>query len=166
MMKAASLTQAWASLMALDEKRYETRGPTFPRRHLGELAIAASANFPLDCRSLVATEPFKHALMRHGIGSHKDLPLGAILCVVEVVAYVDAEKILPRDMPICASWSSLVAHVNPAEFEHHFGDYSAGRTIILTRNVRRLREPVPCKGMLGIWTVPSDVEAKVRAQLQ
>lgn len=32
-------------------------------------------------------------------------------------------------------------------------------------NVRALPEPVPCKGALGLWTLPDDVEAAVAAQL-
>lgn len=30
--------------------------------------------------------------------------------------------------------------------------------------VRKLREPVPCKGALSLWRLPKDVEAQVRAQ--
>ena len=32
-------------------------------------------------------------------------------------------------------------------------------------NVRPLAEPVPCRGALGLWRLPADVEEKVRAQL-
>jgi hypothetical protein len=33
-------------------------------------------------------------------------------------------------------------------------------------NVRPLAEPVPCKGALGLWRLPEDVEKLVRAQLE
>ena len=33
-------------------------------------------------------------------------------------------------------------------------------------DVRPLAEPVPCKGKLGLWTVPEDTERAVRAQLE
>lgn len=33
-------------------------------------------------------------------------------------------------------------------------------------DVRPLREPVPCRGMLGLWRLPLNVEAKVRRQLE
>ena len=32
-------------------------------------------------------------------------------------------------------------------------------------DVIALPEPVPCKGALGFWTVPEDVEAKCLAQI-
>jgi hypothetical protein len=32
-------------------------------------------------------------------------------------------------------------------------------------NARPLAEPVPCKGALGLWWLPDDVDAQVRAQL-
>ena len=33
-------------------------------------------------------------------------------------------------------------------------------------NVRALSDPVPCKGMLGLWRLPEDVERDVRKQLE
>ena len=33
---------------------------------------------------------------------------------------------------------------------------------IVLDNVQALREPVPCSGMLGLWTVPADIERAVR----
>jgi hypothetical protein len=33
------------------------------------------------------------------------------------------------------------------------------------RSTITLDEPVPCRGALGLWTVPDDVEAAVRAQI-
>ena len=33
------------------------------------------------------------------------------------------------------------------------------------RDIRPLRDPVPCKGALGLWRLPEDVEKAVRAQL-
>lgn len=33
-------------------------------------------------------------------------------------------------------------------------------------SVQPLREPVPCRGALGLWRLPDDVEKSVRAQLE
>jgi hypothetical protein len=33
-------------------------------------------------------------------------------------------------------------------------------------NPQPLAEPVPCKGMLGLWTIPEDIESAARAQLR
>ncbi len=41
-----------------------------------------------------------------------------------------------------------------------------GQWHIEIRVIRALPEPVPCRGMLGLWRLPPDVEAKVRRQLE
>jgi hypothetical protein len=46
------------------------------------------------------------------------------------------------------------------------GDYSEGRYAWAIRNVRRLRNPVPCKGAQGLWTVPAEIEALVLEQVE
>jgi hypothetical protein len=40
-----------------------------------------------------------------------------------------------------------------------------GQFHIELANVRPLADPVPCKGMLGLWRLPEDVEKLVRTQL-
>lgn len=40
----------------------------------------------------------------------------------------------------------------------------AGRFGWLFENVRKLPEPISCKGAQGLWTLPDDIEAKVREQ--
>ena len=59
---------------------------------------------------------------------------------------------------------------DPARYHHQQPTagtiYGFNRWIYRTRNVRRLAVPVPCRGAQSIgWTVPPDVEAKVRSQL-
>lgn len=36
----------------------------------------------------------------------------------------------------------------------------------LLDEVQALPEPVPCRGMLGLWTLPTDIERRVLAQLK
>lgn len=182
-MRAISLTEPWATLMALDEKRFETRGPTFPKKHLGELAIASSKAFPRKCRALCWKTPFREVLARHDIvmepseaGLIIPLPLGAIVAVVEVVGYIDVDEMERLADGMIAALKQPWLGVKPAEHEHDFGNYSDGRTVIVTRNLRRLRAPVPVMhmekgktrpgGALGIFTLPPATEAAVRAQLE
>jgi hypothetical protein len=54
------------------------------------------------------------------------------------------------------------------EFPAHeadFGDFSAGRFGWMLKDVRRLNQPVPARGMLGLWTVSADLQAAIRDQL-
>src|SRR5690349_2810871 len=67
--RGLSLWEPWAFLMAVDEKRFETRSWATPYR--GTVAIHASKN--LDELELCLTDPFCDALKRHGIQKVGDL---------------------------------------------------------------------------------------------
>jgi len=54
----------------------------------------------------------------------------------------------------------LLDHDEPGMGDWFFGPYG-----FLHRDHIELARPVSCKGMLGFWTLPPDVEAAVRAQL-
>lgn len=41
--------------------------------------------------------------------------------------------------------------------------WAFGEWVHLLTDIRKLREPVPAKGMLGFWRVPNDLAARVRA---
>lgn len=79
------------------------------------------------------------------------LPYGAIVGVMTVVACLElyAE----------CDWPEPYRHLQ--EHEHAYGPWC-----LILQDVKRLRKPVPCKGALGVWTVPADIQPLVRAQLQ
>src|SRR5690242_18036251 len=90
-MRALSLTQPWASLVALGEKSIEPR--SWPTAYRGPLAIHASATLPRQAKVLLLCVPFYEVLTRGGHHvSHMlmapppgvvphDLPLGAVVAV-------------------------------------------------------------------------------------
>jgi hypothetical protein len=59
-MKALTVAQPWATLIAIGAKRIETRSWT--TRHRGPLAIHAAHAFPRIARDLARTSPFAEAL--------------------------------------------------------------------------------------------------------
>lgn len=144
-MRALSLTQPWASLVAHGEKTWETR--SWSTKHRGPIAIHASAGFPVAAQQLVHEEPFADALNSHGYCLAEDLPRGAIVAVATLVA------ILPTRA--CGGLSS--------NREWAFGDFSPGRWAWLLAWAKPLSAPIPCKGALGLWTVPPEIAARVRA---
>jgi hypothetical protein len=162
-MKALSLTQPWASLVAIGAKRYETR--SWRPMYRGQLAIAAAKKFPLDCRALCNEEPFRAALGAAGL-SLLDLRAlcGSILCVVDADGCVPTNEnggsaldvTLP---PFPPGWPT------PGISEVYFGDYSPKRYAWPLADVFRLPTPVEASGALGIWHVPEDVAERVYAQL-
>jgi hypothetical protein len=131
-MKAISLWEPWASAIALDLKHNETRG--WPTAYRGDLAIC-SAKRPLgDDERAVARE--------NGIPMGA-LKFGFVLCVVELFECVKAEAFLSGKIEL-------------SDQEKNLGDYTYGRWIWRTRNLRRLKAPVPVIGHQGFFLLPPE----------
>src|SRR5688500_8502206 len=80
---AISLTQPWASLMALGAKLNETRGWRTGFR--GWIALHAAKNFPCECHALLGKHPFSEALASLQLRTYKDMPLGAVIAVTQIL---------------------------------------------------------------------------------
>lgn len=61
--------------------------------------------------------------------------------------------------------SGLLVEDIRRELGAHSRWWFADQVGYVLRDVVALREPVPCGGRLGFWTLPEDVETKVRSQL-
>ena len=127
---ALSLTQPWATLVAVGAKTLETR--SWGTDYRGPLAIHASKRWIKEDRALVYDEPFNTALWKYGFDNQ---PLGVVLAIVDLVYCY----------PIVG-----VAGI-PPEPELSFGNYEFGRYVWRLENVRRLAVPIPAKGSLGLW---------------
>jgi hypothetical protein len=166
-MKALTLTQPWATLIAIGAKHIETR--SWSTSYRGPLAIHAakglgSVGGKRGFYDLCYSQPFLSVLEPAMTGErdiagfkvpHIDpgyLPMGAIVATCDLVDCV----------PTWADWASVepyftgqhgdhVWHVPPPEPERSFGDYTPGRFAWLLSNVKALPEPVPCKGALSLW---------------
>jgi hypothetical protein len=156
-MKAISLWQPWASLMAIDAKRNETR--SWPTTHRGWIAIHAAKKWDEELEQTCLDDPFRDALQTAGFTAPArlkyGLPVGAIIAVVNLTACVPTHP-LPHD-------GRYGFFGRPHERE--FGDYSPRRYAWITRDVIRLPEPVPCRGMQGLFNLPGDVHAQVLSQI-
>lgn len=136
-MKALTLWQPWATLMAYGLKTIETR--SWPTSYRGPLAIHAGTS--REGIEWVRREQGRNddadlilsAIRRRG-DSLATLPRGAVVCIVDVY---DCKP------------TFLLATVSYAE--RAFGNFSPGRYGILTRNVNRLLVLVPAKGKQGLW---------------
>jgi hypothetical protein len=151
-MKALSLTQPWATLIAIEAKRYETR--SWQSWYVGQLAIHAAKGLGAvgGKRGLIEMcheQPFLSALNESTADFTVELPLGAIIATCTLTACWPTEQVAPQ----------------MSKNELKFGDFSEGRWAWRLINVWKLPEPVPCKGTLGIWEVPADVEAQIQAQI-
>ncbi|HSG61653.1 MAG TPA: ASCH domain-containing protein, partial [Pseudomonadales bacterium] len=99
-MKAITLWQPWASMIAIGCKTHETRSwSTF---HRGPIAIHAAKRFYEDelifARGVIrAHKPIQDAMRKHGMSCLADFPLGAIVAVVDIVDIIPSEKIDSTD---------------------------------------------------------------------
>jgi hypothetical protein len=138
-MKALTLTQPWAQLVADDRKHWETR--SWPTWYRGILAIHAGKG----------DDSIDRALAEHfGYKPARDMPRGAIVAIVRVT---DCQATLGDDEAF------------RDEAEYDYGYFERGRWKFRLELVTKLEAPVPCRGALGIWDVPADVAALIEAQL-
>lgn len=157
-MKVLTLTQPWASLVALGAKKIETRSWATPYR--GPLLIHAAKGLgPVGGMSGLiyqyACSPFWEVLLPNGHTPDK-MPRGAIIAVCRLVGCPPTPTTHPT---IETGWTDedTAENWDLTEQERAFGDYSPGRFAWLLADVRALPEPIPCKGALGLWEYTGDL---------
>jgi hypothetical protein len=148
-MKALSLWQPWATLVAIGAKEYETR--SWATTYRGPLVIhaarrpdeAAALERAIQTADLPVMCPFiEYAVKVYAARPFTlPLPLGAALCIVDLVSVVNVELI--RD---------LISNQ-----EYAFGDYAPGRYAWKFENVRQFICPIAMHGRQRIFDCP-DIE--------
>lgn len=155
-MKALTLTQPWATLVAIGAKHIETR--SWRTDYRGPLAIHAAKG--KDKTGVVITTPFWQVLKAVDINP-LDLPLGSVVATCQLVGVfsIPAEIAqLPLGLadrtPYEWAWEgpdkrhySFKANY----YEREFGNYACGRFAWLLADVKQLPEPIPARGSLGLW---------------
>jgi activating signal cointegrator 1 len=148
-MKALTLWQPWATLVAMAAKEIETR--CWATNYRGELAIHSAAKLPAKwLGNSSRTDPFRDELadlfcVRRDrddrAGKHVDdilrgLPYGKILCIVELLAIDEIDGVVREAL---------------SEREKVFGNYEDGR-YAWTLKIREVFEPpIPAKGNRMLW---------------
>ncbi len=129
-MKALSLWEPWASLMAVGAKRIETR--SWPTRYRGPLLICA-AKRPMDgpSREIADMAALQGFLITPAYGM--------AVCTVELTR---CDRIVP---------------FNRTVLEHFLGDYTPGRFAWITENVQRFQFPFSVVGHQGLFDVSDSI---------
>ena len=158
-MKALSLTQPWASLMAIEAKRNETRSR--PWYFKGDVAICSTRERWRDAVPDYADTALiwlwrlrgqfrgQYATIQE---LYNSLPFGCVVCVVEKYGCVSTNDDNGDDRILTKQ-------------EIDLGGYDAGRFYYPTRHCRRLTKPVPVIGKQGFFDLPPEVESAVKNQL-
>lgn len=133
-MKALTLLQPWASLIACGAKTIETR--SWATSHRGEIAIhAALADAKADPRFMdICESVFFYS--RYGL----HMPKGKVIAIATLTDCI----VMTKDM--IDKLSESVRGQN----ELFFGIWDVGRYAWMLSNVRMI-EPVPARGMQRLW---------------
>jgi len=151
-LRGLSIRQPWAFAIAKAGKTVENRSRGTAFR--GLLAIHASQIY--DEEAALPTPAALSLLMDAAIAELRGTPdpaltRGAVVAVAtldECHWYADCRSFEGTSERLCTEWAmTLQWHWSLAD-------------------VRPLAEPVPCRGQLGLWTVPEDAERAIRAQLE
>lgn len=179
-MKAISLWQPWASLIACGAKPFETRHWAPPRDLIGQtIAIHAAKKIEKGAAQ------FAEELM---YGQHKDggfeladkleaswggdaacddlmgkfcetiMPIGCVVCTAKLdAAFQLGEKAEGTALPAASVVRRFVSRQMPECFTvryDDFGDYAPGRWAWLLRDIKPLTPPPPVKGAQGFFELP------------
>lgn len=151
-MKVLTLTQPWATLVAIGAKKLETR--SWRTGYRGPLLIHAAMGFPRAAKEMCFERLFAETMAQHGIRKFGEIPTGVIVARVELVDCFRTEDVQSAETE---SAIALRGEVDwDAGNERHFGDYSPNRFAWLMRNVRATRH-VAAKGALGLWTPTAEL---------
>lgn len=134
-MKAISIWQPWASLIAVGAKRFETR--SWPTRYRGPIAIHAARTW--NAETAAACEDYfilAKLSSLHGEPLLKNrLPMGSIVAVGVLTECVPTEAV----------------DFHRISMEYKFGNFMPGRFAWRIDLVERLVRPVSCTGRQGLW---------------
>lgn len=148
-MKALTLTQPWATLVAIGAKRIETR--SWGTKYRGPLAIHAAKGWTKEAVRLSFGEPFRSVLAGAGYKLYSQMPRACIVATCELVSVI---QIKPIHSITGWKWTGTdgATYDFPLDKqEMFFGDYGDDRYAWLLHNVQRLAKPVPARGALGLW---------------
>lgn len=134
-MKALSLWQPWASLMAAHVKRHETRH--WATAYRGPIAIHAAKRID------VAGAPDALCIDALGPNWSRTVPIGMVVAVGQLASCTEAGRA-----------KALTAADREA------GNFTPGRYAWRIDQLRTLRQPIPALGRQGLfnWEPPEDIE--------
>lgn len=141
-MKAITLHQPWATLLARGIKKHETR--TWNTLHRGPLIIhAGKAKIIVPRRVML--------LLAKTLGTrYPVLPMGAIVGIFNVY---NSRPIMSDDLR------------EMTEREILLGDWQTSRFAWMG-SLHRTMHPIPCRGRQGLWNIPPELEGRLKGKLE
>jgi len=150
-MKAITILQPWASLIACGAKKIETR--SWATKYRGKIAIHAGQGkqyMEFSKREPIFSCLWNKEQIKMQLKERRDsLPYGAVIAIADLVDCVEINE---------SHEYYLKLHLEDGtNKEYAFGDYTLGRYAWLLENIQAIK-PVPAKGMQRIWNWAGDLE--------
>ena len=155
-MKAISLHQPWASLIAAGIKPIETRSWAPPKALIGQRIAIHAAKKTISIQDIPDVwQPL--------VGMYKNfgqprIPQGAVVatavlrCAHQVAYNRDVAHMHPGTWMDCAHWR----RETPFTVERDsYGDFTADRWLWFLEDIEKIDPPVPAKGHQGFWNWPA-----------
>lgn len=139
--KAITVWQPWATLLATGQKHNETR--SWKTSYRGEILIHAAKTDHSGILLHIPMEELKHF---QDAGVVNKLPTGAIIGKANLVDCFQIDEAYRRKLQ----------RENPAELA--FGDYTIGRYAWVMADAILFNKPIPAKGKQGLWNWEGDVQ--------
>ena len=176
-MRAISLWQPWASLVACGAKPFETRSWAPPRDLVGQV-IAIHAAKKVDKGAAQMAEDLMYGQWDNhgglaerieaswgdapdevmGMFGHATMPVGCVVCTARLdAAFRLGEPARGTAVPAASVVERVTSRAMPDCFTvrlDDFGDYAPGRWAWLLRDVRPLKPPSPAIGRQGFFELP------------
>jgi hypothetical protein len=178
-MKAISLWQPWASLIACGAKPFETRSWAPPRELIGQ-TIAIHAAKKIDKSAAAFAEDLMYGQHQPGGFELADklassmkgtpdslmgrfaqatiMPIGCVVCTARLdAAFLLGEPAQGTALPGATVVRRLTSRDMPECFTvryDDFGDYAEGRWAWLLRDVKPLKPPAKAVGAQGFFELP------------
>lgn len=146
--RGLSIRQPWAWAIAVGAKTVENR--TWGTGYRGLVVIHASKTRPDPAD--VENQLILDAVAECGFEIEEAASGQGLIVAVATLAGChlspDFGGTCGATRPLCSPWA--------VRDQYHW----------LLADVRPVREPVPCKGRLGLWRLPDDIEQAVRKQME
>jgi hypothetical protein len=165
-MRALTLTQPWAGLVAANIKRVENRPRHMIKRDAIGKRFAIHASREIDEPTYERIGEIAPELQRHP--DERGTPWYALSRITSaIIAVATLDKILHgwdegaiRDHANTISFSDG-RPLGPEQIRWFFGPIG-----YVLRDVVALAAPVPCRGWQGFWTLPDNIEHDLVEQLE
>lgn len=143
-MKALTIKQPWASLIALGEKKIETR--SWRTKYRGPILIHAGKSIE---KGMFEFHFIQGVFEKHQIKGDNELPIGSIIAKANLVDCLEMKETERND--VCYIGKVILENGLVLEGEElYFGDYEVGRFAWILENIEPI-EPIPAKGQLSLW---------------